>query len=646
MLGINHFEHIKKRAQEKSRTLTTQHDLFVTTQKRLAHEIQESVLLPEQLATLQQTERELLDQHTRKQTAHAGLLVQVQAYQAQQHVYASLTEQLKQVQAQQVKYTADLRQERAAWKHIVKRKQAQSRQPHDIEQTRVAIEQELAQLALAEELEHKKIVAYEKEKAQLHALYQSRTEQASRLLATREKILNDYEREKKTLEQQRQNFLNPATFERYKDAYHRLVATKNQLHTQSEDHRHKQTLLNASSAGCPTCQKQLNGQEKERLLESLAKQHTHSMHQIKRLTQLLPALKQKLVAAHELLAVHERAVQLEQQLAPCEREYLEAVRERDALRAQLTELEKTVIQPRDTQRKKELEAQRDSILSTSGDAQTLKTVCEQAFRMVRSRIEQLRDVKNTHKQLLTHYKSLTEVIGQSQHIVSEEAQLKTDLTSLQARLHELYLQKGTLEEKLKQKTAQEVELKQLELKIGEIEQQAQQYTIIGQALSKDGLQALLIEQAIPEIEQEANLLLEKLTENQAHLSIESLRDLKSGKSKETLDIHISDSSGIRAYELFSGGEAFRIDFALRIALSKLLARRAGTSLQTLIIDEGFGSQDEEGLSHMLDALYKIQDDFAKIIIVSHLPFMKDHFPVHFVVHKSANGSSVKVIEQG
>ena len=46
---------------------------------------------------------------------------------------------------------------------------------------------------------------------------------------------------------------------------------------------------------------------------------------------------------------------------------------------------------------------------------------------------------------------------------------------------------------------------------------------------------------------------------------------------------------------FSGGEAFRVDFALRIAISSLLARRAGTSLQTLIVDEGFGSQDAEGL---------------------------------------------------
>ncbi len=75
-----------------------------------------------------------------------------------------------------------------------------------------------------------------------------------------------------------------------------------------------------------------------------------------------------------------------------------------------------------------------------------------------------------------------------------------------------------------------------------------------------------------------------------------------------------------------------------------MARRAGTSLQTLIIDEGFGSQDDEGLSRIMDALYAIQNDFEKIIIVSHLSSLKEQFPVHFVVTKKPQGSIVTVLE--
>ena len=123
-----------------------------------------------------------------------------------------------------------------------------------------------------------------------------------------------------------------------------------------------------------------------------------------------------------------------------------------------------------------------------------------------------------------------------------------------------------------------------------------------------------------------------------------MRDLKSGKSKETLEILIHDSYGIRPYEFFSGGESFRIDLSLRIALSKILAKRSGSSIRIFIIDEGFGSQDGVAIELIVQMLNSLQDDFDLIIIVSHLPFLKEEFPVHFVVDKNLNGSKITIIE--
>ena len=85
--------------------------------------------------------------------------------------------------------------------------------------------------------------------------------------------------------------------------------------------------------------------------------------------------------------------------------------------------------------------------------------------------------------------------------------------------------------------------------------------------------------------------------------------------------------GERKYELYSGGEAFRVNFAIRIALSKLLARRSGTPLQTLVIDEGFGTQDEEGLMHLIEAIQTISDEFEKVLVITHLDVIKNAFPV-------------------
>ena len=109
----------------------------------------------------------------------------------------------------------------------------------------------------------------------------------------------------------------------------------------------------------------------------------------------------------------------------------------------------------------------------------------------------------------------------------------------------------------------------------------------------------------------ANAILARLTDNRIQVAFESLRDLKKGGTRETLDVKIADEIGERSYHLYSGGEAFRTNFALRIALSKVLAMRSGTRLHTLFIDEGFGTQDEQGISTTHRSDPKNQRGFQK-----------------------------------
>lgn len=259
---------------------------------------------------------------------------------------------------------------------------------------------------------------------------------------------------------------------------------------------------------------------------------------------------------------------------------------------------------------------------------------------------QLKILKSHLFLLSQKFSAYTELTAKEELLLLKEQSIKKKLSNLTLQKEVLLKEYGKLNAYRQSLAKTEKEYVEFGKKIKSSLRLKEEYTAIAMALGKDGIQALLIEETIPEIEQEANAILAKLTDNNSHIMFESLRDLKKGGTKETLDIAISDTVGIRPYELFSGGEAFRIDFALRIAISKLLARRAGSSLQTLIVDEGFGSQDAEGLSYIMDAIYRIQDDFSKIIIVSHLPAMKNQFPVHFVVEKHATGSVVRVEEYG
>ena len=148
----------------------------------------------------------------------------------------------------------------------------------------------------------------------------------------------------------------------------------------------------------------------------------------------------------------------------------------------------------------------------------------------------------------------------------------------------------------------------------------------------------MIETAIPEIEREANTLLGGMTDNQMHLVFETQGETKKGDVTETLDIKISDTLGTRDYDAYSGGESFRVDFAIRVALAKLLARRAGARLETLVIDEGFGSQDARGRERLVEAITSIQRDFKQILVVTHIQELKDMFPVQIEIVKTPEGS--------
>ncbi|MPZ15276.1 MAG: AAA family ATPase [Chloroflexi bacterium] len=165
------------------------------------------------------------------------------------------------------------------------------------------------------------------------------------------------------------------------------------------------------------------------------------------------------------------------------------------------------------------------------------------------------------------------------------------------------------------------------------------YDQLAEAFGKNGIQEMIMEDALPEIEDTANDLLARLTDGRMHVALETQRTGRTGGIINTLDVYVSDELGTRPYELFSGGERFRINFAIRIGLSRLLARRAGTPLQMLAIDEGFGSQDREGCDRLIEAIKTIQDDFERIIVITHLDEIKDAFPVRVEVTKDLSGST-------
>jgi exonuclease SbcC len=210
------------------------------------------------------------------------------------------------------------------------------------------------------------------------------------------------------------------------------------------------------------------------------------------------------------------------------------------------------------------------------------------------------------------------------------------------RLKETQEVYGGLKARLEHLQNQEKRKKEKEKQLDTLSKEVSIYSELAQAFGKKGIQMMLIESALPDIENEANDLLGRMTDNRMHVKFDTQKPTKKGDIQETLEIIISDELGARPYELYSGGEAFRIDFAIRIALSKLLAKRAGAPLPTLIIDEGFGTLDNTGIEKIKEAINSIRNDFEKIIVITHIDELKDAFPSRINVTKTANGSVIEL----
>ncbi|MDX2270900.1 MAG: SMC family ATPase [Cyanobacteriota bacterium] len=235
----------------------------------------------------------------------------------------------------------------------------------------------------------------------------------------------------------------------------------------------------------------------------------------------------------------------------------------------------------------------------------------------------------------------------AQSPVVTEGQLKGLATIIQQRRQQqdlLLSQLGGIQERLEQSAHLAQQKAQLNQSLQQAKRNQLIYQELANAYGRNGIPALIIENVLPELETTANQILSRLTAHQLHLQFVTQRSgRRSSKLIDTLDILIADPQGTRPYETYSGGEAFRINFAIRLALSRLLAQRSGASLQTLLIDEGFGTQDQTGRQQLVAAINAVSSDFACILVITHIPSLRDAFPHRIEVERSPQGSRLHIL---
>jgi exonuclease SbcC len=453
-----------------------------------------------------------------------------------------------------------------------------------------------------------------------------------------------------------------------------LESASARLDEEIADLDEKLKLLTQDDVRCPLCETELGIDGRQQLEAKLTSEAEQKLKARQNNNEELSKKRAELQSIESELAERESALNKERsdlhgQLSIIEKELTEARQAGNELAQEMPKLEEfeqclakrdyavyeqqAVAQLEDEERKlgysKEKHEQVRQQLADFQKYESLKQELDEAIKTIDKEKADLAEAEETVSNLgaiieadLKKQESLRDELLSLPHIADKltkeeetyqtslqnERQVRDRLAALQERLRHLAELETTRREKTKL--------------LHQVLNEESIYKELAEAFSKKGIQALLIEQALPEIEIEANRLLAKMTDNRMSLKLETQRETKKGDTIETLDIKIADELGTRNYEMYSGGEAFRIDLALRIALSRLLVRRAGASLPILVIDEGFGTQDSSAREKLVEAISSIQDDFEKIFVITHLEELKDKFDTLINVTKTANGSMISI----
>ena len=449
------------------------------------------------------------------------------------------------------------------------------------------------------------------------------------------------------------------------------------LMSQMTETRKRFDLLQESDASCPVCNQNLAEKGKDHLQNELKlvgkkskKSYEINSLKIFELQDVLTNQSEIVTGKRKLLQEEENhhnagIISSKTKLIHLDKIEQEVV----AIRNTIKSIEsKKVTNDFSVENRKELNFVQSQIKKIGYDEQTHKSLIDnetnyQKYRQLCSQLENAENrrieinkfsdsnqilIQNRKEQVGIWNKELEQIdtrLQQSQKSSQMSQEVSRDLKSKRSELQSSISQRDILKNRLLTIEQTESEVEKLRKSINSHKQEKDSYDELTAAFGRNGIQAFMIERSVPQIQEIANELLSKLTDNRMAIKLELREgrlDRLTGVPSEELDIRVSDEVGTRSYETFSGGESFRIDFALRIALSKLLASRSGAPLPILFIDEGFGSQDSKGQERLTEAIQSVQTEFEKIIVITHVEQMKESFEEQIEVIKTEDGATFRV----
>ena len=231
--------------------------------------------------------------------------------------------------------------------------------------------------------------------------------------------------------------------------------------------------------------------------------------------------------------------------------------------------------------------------------------------------------------------------------------VREQVEQLRAAVHRLTLREGERESVLRSLQALRGEYAAFRAKTAQRYDRAQMLANLAAAARGDTLggyehQVDLVSYVLgaefERILQSASLHLDRMSEGRYGMVFSDHR-AKGSRSGGGLNLEITDTwtGEPREASSLSGGESFLASLSLALGLAEVVqANNGGIELDTLFIDEGFGTLDAETLDMVMGTIESLRDSGRTIGLISHVEEMKNRIPAQIVVEKGQNGSSVRV----
>ena len=279
---------------------------------------------------------------------------------------------------------------------------------------------------------------------------------------------------------------------------------------------------------------------------------------------------------------------------------------------------------------------------------------EEEFLNLKTQINQISILEKKYQDYLISLKSLNEQIISLENEVKDSTYV--DLSSLSETIKEVNqqlreknddLEKLKIDYSLKEKMIKDIQ--KINQQLEKDEDTYQRYLDLYNLASGKNNARVSIERYVLATYFEnmliyANVIMKQLSQGRYQLLRKD--DAGKGRSQQGLELDVFDqeSGNIRSIKTLSGGESFKAALSLALGLSRMVQDYAGgIELNTLFIDEGFGSLDSQSLDQAMNCLMELHHENKLIGIISHVSDLKDRIERQLVVERKQKQSVIQTI---